>query len=458
MILVQNRLQPLSGNKLFLLLVLCMFLVSSCKTKKKVTSNQGPRTTTEQTNRPGPKSKVDTIRWTEEVLTNSNTGSVVTTQSNPEDLRSSYKITLLIPFESSRYEPEQFLAKESAGNRFANYYNGVKLALEKLEAQGANFTVKVLDSESGDFSSKLKNLTDQDVIIGPYNRDQLKETASFCRKNEIVNVSPWQASSKIASDNPFHLQLRPNQTAYYDAMLTDALNKYNASDIYMVGRDSKRDKGRINYFQKTALAILNQKSPPKPLNEYFVDVDSLINDAITYDSIFVENKTSVVLFPQWSSEDESFLYSCLRKLAIEKGNNNFVVYGMPIMIDSDKITYDFFQNLDIHCTRAKWVDKTDAKVVDFRRFYFQRYNALPLDDALDGYDMMMFIGSNLDKYGKTFQYSLDKDQAEYLQTSFDIQKVTLDKSAQLDNFNQIDYFENRKLDIVRFMRDRLVRD
>ena len=454
MILVQNRLPLLNGNKSFLLLVLCMLLVSSCIPKKTVTNNQGPRTTTQPTTKPGPKSKVDTIRWTEEVLVND--GSII--NETPKEIKSSYQITLLFPFESARYEPEQFLDKESTETRFANYYNGVRLALEKLESEGASFTVKVLDSESGNFTSKLKSLDDQDIIIGPYNRDQLKETATFCRKNEIVNVSPWQASSKIASDNPYHIQLRPNQTAYYDAMLSHALRKYSADQIFMIGRETSRDKGRINYFQQTAKAILNDQSATKPLNEYFVEMDSLINDATTYDSIFVENKTNVFLFPQWSSDDESFLYSCLRKLAIEKGSNDFVVYGMPIMIDSDKITFDFFQNLDIHCTRAKWVDKADPKVVDFRQFYYQRYNALPEDDALDGYDMMMFIGSNLSKDGKTFQYTLDNDRSDYLQTSYDIQKVTLEKGAQLDNFNQIDYFENRQLDIIRFRQDRLIRD
>ena len=431
-----------------------MLLVSSCKTKKKVTSNSGPRTTTPTTTKPSPKSKVDTIKWTEEILANDES----ITKEIPKELKNLYKITLLIPFESSRYEPNEFLSKESSGNRFANYYNGVRLALEKLEAEGANFTVKVMDSESVDFSTKLKSLSNQDVIIGPYNRDQLKETAAFCRKNEIVNVSPWQASSKIASDNPFHIQLRPNQTAYYDAMITHALRKYSGDQIFMIGRETSRDKGRINYFQETATAILNDKSTEKPLNEYFVNVDSLINDAITYDSIFVEEKTNVFLFPQWSSDDESFLYSCLRKLAIEKGNNEFVVYGMPILIDSDKINFDYFLNLDIHCTRAKWVDKSDPKVADFRRYYFERFSALPEDDALDGYDMMMFIGSNLAREGKNFQYRLDRDQSDYLQTSFDIQKVSLDKSAQSDNFNQIDYFENRKLDIVRFRQDRLIRE
>ena len=449
---VQNLLRPLSGNKLILLSFLCLFLVSSCKTKKNVADNKGPRTQTPQTSRPGPKSKVDTIRWTETVLDNSEQATTET----PIEYKSNYKIALLIPFESNRYEPSQFQVQGSSENRFANYYSGVKLALEKLDAEGANFSVNVIDSGVGNLNPKLNNLKDYDLIIGPYSRDQLKETAEFCRKNEIVNVSPWQASSRIAKDNPFHIQLRPNQTAYYDAMIQHALDKYDVDQIFMVGRDTKTDKGRINYFQETAAAILNK--PKGVLNEYTVDIDSLINDALTYDEIFVEDKENVFLFPQWSSEDEPFLYDCLRKLAIEKGLNDLVVYGMPVMIDSEKISYDYFQNLDIHVTRAKWVDRHDPEVKAFRKYYFDRYNALAEDDALDGYDMMMFIGTNLLKDGKTFQHTLDQDRSRYLQTSFDIQKVVLSEEERLDNFNKIDYFENRNLDIIRFRKDRLIRD
>jgi len=442
----------LSGNKVILLSILCLFLVSSCKTKKTVVDNKGPRTQTPNTNRPGPKSKVDTIRWSESVLENSD---VVTTET-PIEYKSSYKIAILIPFESNRYEPRQFQIQESNENRFANYYSGVKLALEKLNTEGANFSVQVIDSGVGNISPKLNKLKEYDLIIGPYNRQQLKETAEFCLKNEIVNISPWQASSKIAEDNPFHVQLRPNQTAYYDAMVEHALRKYDVEQIWLVGRDTKTDKGRINYFQESAAAILNK--PKGVLNEYEIDLDSLTNEALTYNNIFVEDKKNVFLFPQWSSEDEPFLYDCLRKLAIEKGSNDLIVYGMPVMIDSDKISYDYFQNLDIHVTRAKWVDRHDPDVKAFRKYYFDRYNALAQDDALDGYDMMMFVGSNLMKDGKTFQYTLDQDRERYLQTSFDIQKVVLSDEERLDNFNKIDYFENRNLDIIRFRKDRLVRD
>lgn len=450
---VQNLLQRLNGNKLIILLFLSILMITSCKTKKTVVDNKGPRTQKPQTTRPGPKSKVDTIRWAESTLENSD---VITTEK-PVEYKSNYKIAILIPFESNRYEPKQFQIEGSKENRFANYYNGVKLALENLDSEGANFTVRVIDSGVGNISPKLDNLKDFDLIIGPYNRDQLKETANFCRKNEIVNVSPWQASSKIAKDNPFHIQLRPNQTAYYDAMVSHALRKYKKDQIWMIGREATKDRGRINYFHKTAAAILNSNDS-KPLNEFMVDVDSLINDASTYDEIFLEDKENVFLFPQWSSEDEPFLYDCLRKLAIEKGMNNVVVYGMPVMIDSEKISYDYFQNLDIHVTRAKWVDRNDPEVKAFRKRYFDRFNALAADDALDGYDMMMFIGSNLMKDGKTFQHTLDQDREKYLQTSFDIQKVILSEDDRLDNFNKIDYFENRSLDIVRFRKDRLVRD
>jgi len=458
MISVPNRQQPLSGNKLSILLFGILLLFSACKTTKKSstsrTSTNTDRTRTTTNNSRSNKAKVDTIYWKEEKL---DAEIAVMTDQNMEK-KGDYAVTLFIPFNSDNYSPSSLMKKGSQDFRFANYYAGVKMALKDLEREGVSMTVNVKDSESGDFTQKLNNQEKTDVIIGPYNRTQLKQTAEFCRRNKIVNVSPWQSSSKITEDNPYHVQLRPNQTAYYDAMVTDALQNFRSDQIYVIGRDSNKDQGRIRYLQKTAAALKNMDENAKPLQVYTVDPDSLINDALTYDEIFDPLNPSVIIFPHWSSEDESFIYDCLRKLAIEKGQSNLTVYGMPIFIDSDKITFDYFQNLNIRVARAKWVDRNDPKVKDFKNRFYQTYNALPADDALDGYDMMMFIGSNLWENGNKFQHVLDQDNQSYLQTSFDVQKVISKDAKRLDNFKSVNYFENRNLDIISFQRDRLVRN
>lgn len=452
MILAQNRHLPLSGNKLAFVLILLSLLVFSCKPKKDLVDTRSTRVITNNATKA--KSKVDTIQWTEEILEN----EISRMTDQPAELRDQYKIALFLPFSTSNFNPSDFMKKGSSEIRFANYYNGIKMALDELQAEGANLYVNVQDSESDSFEAKLNQCSDYDVVIGPYSRNRLKTTADFCKKNEIVNISPWQASSKITSDNPFHVQLRPNQTAYYAAILKDALSKYNPDQIFLLGRPDKRDKGRIGYFQKLANAEKNLPKGEKSLNEYLIEVDSLDNEALTYDELFLEDNTSVFILPQWSSEDEGFLYDCLRKLAIEKTDHSVVVYGMPIMIDSDRISFDYFQNLNIKVARAKWVDRNDPKVRSFRSNYFERFDALPVNDALDGYDMMLFVGRNLMKDGKTFQYTLDQDRDSYLQTSFDVQKVMLSGDDRLDNFNNINYFENRKLDIISFDRDRLIRN
>jgi len=452
MILVQNLHLPLNGNKITFILVVMCLLVVSCKPKQKLVNDRSTRVITNNTTKA--KSKVDTIQWTEEILVN----EISKMTDQPVELKDQYKIALFIPFNTGNYNSNDFVKQGSSEIRFANYYNGIKMALENLKQEGANFYVNVFDSDSENFEAKLNQCTDYDVVIGPYSRNRLKTAADFCKKNEIVNISPWQASSKITSDNPFHVQLRPNQTDYYEAILQDAITKYSAEQIFLLGRPDKTDRGRIGYFQKMASAMQNLPKGQKPLNEYSIELDSLDNEALTYDKIFIDGDVSVFILPQWSSEDEGFLYDCLRKLAIEKTYHSVVVYGMPIMIDSDRISFDYFQNLNIKVARAKWVDRTDPKVQSFRSSYFQRFNALPVSDALDGYDMMLYIGRNLVKDGKTFQFTLDQDRERYLQTAFDVQKVMQEGEERLDNFNNINYFQNRQLDIISFERDRLIRN
>ena len=47
-----------------------------------------------------------------------------------------------------------------------------------------------------------------------------------------------------------------------------------------------------------------------------------------------------------------------------------------------------------------------------RKSCLQDFNSLPDDNVLEGYDLMVYLGRMLFKYGKNFQYYLDAEQLE----------------------------------------------
>lgn len=443
----------LNGNKLLVFLsLICIFIAYSCGSSK--VTNDRSRSTSSRPSRPitkaptkKPVAKVDTVQW--DIADEAVVVPIGSAAGVPTEKKNSYNVTILIPFEAKNYKMSN-VSDAKSGLRFANYYAGVLKGLEELDQAGIRLNINVLDSKDMNIRAKLNMITTKnaDVIIGPYDRDQLKEVIKFGEDNEIVVVSPWQAISDPSEANPNYIQLRPDLDDYYVKMLKEAHRKFNDDEIRILVREGdSRDAKRVEYLEKLAkeygIIQSSERFQILELNE-----DSLMMGESAYDSIFYSMDKSAYLLPNWSSKDENFIYSSLRRMSVEKGMSKVSVFGMEILLDSDKMDFEFFKNLDIHVVRWKYVDEQSYSVKSFKKAFFATYNSLPTIDAYDGYDMINYVGRNLAAHGKFFQYK-DNTYNDYLQTDFEIQAVSKDPTEFGDN-SKINYFANKHLDIVRF--------
>jgi len=455
MTLVPNHLRLLNGSKL-LVLVFILGLFSSCGSTRKTTKSRGttPRTTTKKnTNRD--RDRVRKVEW-EEKNDDSKPPIEASSDKSPDKItiekKDVYNVTYFIPLDANNYNNSA-----SASDRFVQYYAGMLVATDILEKEGVSLNVNVVDEKKRKFSILLDNDVDKntDVIVGPYDRGDLKEAAEFGKKNEIPVISPWQASNKIAKDNPYYIQLRPNLDEHYYSIFEHIKDEFDAENVFLIGRKSNiKDQKRIDKLQEIAGDVWQQPGEAV-INEFDVSLDSLNAGETAYDSIFIKDKTTVIVLPNWSFEDESFIYNALRKLSVEKGMNKVVVYGMPIMLESNKISFDYYNALNMRVARSKFVDEAHRDVQRFKRDFVNKYGALPSDDAYEGYDNLMFIGRNLKEYGKNFQYYLNQDQGYYLQAGYRVEPTR--RSSSDDNFEEFDYFENKNVDILIFKNSKFTR-
>jgi hypothetical protein len=166
--------------------------------------------------------------------------------------------------------------------------------------------------------------------------------------------------------------------------------------------------------------------------------------------MFKSNTVKAILFPNYSFDDESFVYSCLRRLSAEKASRNISVIGMPLLYDSDKVDFDFYHALQMKIVISDFVDEDHGKIRAFRRSYLERYGEIPNADAVKGYDLMLYLGRNIWKYGLDFPKNLTYEATTYLQSTFNVQTATSDESKITDDAFGFDYYENKFLDIIEF--------
>jgi len=159
-----------------------------------------------------------------------------------------------------------------------------------------------------------------------------------------------------------------------------------------------------------------------------------------------QDKTTVFIVPSWSNEN--FIYALMRKISLVKGPNKVVVYGMPQWREYTRIDFDYYERLNLHISSNSNYDIYDEPVKIFRQRYFDRYGMAPEEDAIIGYDLMMYFGVMVNEHGTSFPQKIDSEQADLLHTKLDFQAAQ--HTVNIENLDAVDFYENKLVNILKF--------
>ena len=159
--------------------------------------------------------------------------------------------------------------------------------------------------------------------------------------------------------------------------------------------------------------------------------------------------TAVFILPSWSNE--TFIYSFLSRLKLARQPDNYVeVYGMPQWISYERIDYDLLEDLNVHVSSDFFVDPYLQEIGFFRSRFFDRYGTPPRDEAFLGYDVMLYFGRMINKYGTKFQYAFEQDPQQMLHTRFEFERVVQPGRKTGRENAPIERFENKFVNILKF--------
>ena len=474
MTLVQNHRPLLSGSKELKFLIFVV-LLAACSVPKKSGVNKDVQIVTAKTNTEKDKNppveknanvdiakkadsqpakpiknlkiiKIDTIRWND--ISSGKPAIKTIEQKTVEykvgyDFKEKYNIKLLIPINSDG----NALPSDS---RFVHFYAGMLKGLETLDDEGVKLQVDVVDTEEGNekITNRINEILDDsiDLVIGPFERDDVREFAESCKIKSIPLVSPWQTSTKITTENPYYIQMKPNLKEHFLKIAEFTSSLYKKGEVAIICKNNKDSNLWIDFFNESALGISGDADF---YTNYFVEEDSL-NSGIAIFNRLYKSKIKAVIIPNYSYNDENFIYSCLRKLSAEKGGRQISLYGMPILYDSDRIDFDFYHSLNMNVVMSDFIDQDHGLIREFRRDYLNMFGEIPTSDAVKAYDLILYLGRNLWKYGRNFQNYLENEPASYLESTYHIQKTKSEDSPIADDPTKFDYFENKHLDIIEF--------
>ncbi|WP_343701334.1 ABC transporter substrate-binding protein [Chitinophaga sp.] len=360
--------------------------------------------------------------------------------------RSSYNIAVFAPL----YLDSVFATSlEIPGRTMPRYvlpglefYEGVQLALDSLQTQGAQLNVQVFDNKSRntDVASLIRThrLDNTDLIIGAVSTPELKPLSDFAKQKEINLVSATYPNDGGITDNPFLLISNSTLRSHVEAIHDYAQKGFANKNILVVRRASSFEASIANSI-KAAHDRLNY------------DKKSRVREVIWSDATTDQQLTQYLLADRpnlliITALDEAGAKTILRKLAPHRGTYPMHVFGMPTW-DVMKFKEPEFAGITMYYSSPYYNDKTDLYsryITDhFRRVYKSR----PSDMAFKGFELTYYFVKLLTQDGVYFNKDLNKPGNRVF-TSFNFQPVYL-KDGESSTEVMPDYFENKNIYIIQ---------
>jgi hypothetical protein len=336
-------------------------------------------------------------------------------------LKTNYRIALLLPFQLNEIDPK---SNKRSNQYVLDLYEGIKLAVDSLRTKGINVTLYTYDTEKEPAIVQsilsLPEFKSMDLIIGPVFPVQIPLVTEFSKKNNIININPFSANSKIIEHNLFTYLYQPTLEwqAGNAARYASANFRYDSSFVhnYTPPRNShkfkeKPERQKVIIFYgnelRDSLLASYHKDSCKSNGLNVIHFEKITRDrigllkTILNDTLKLGQCNHVFV----SSSDEVVAANIMSLIEISRQNT-------PLLTRSDWLSFNLiafeqYEKRNVFFLHQDYYDYSNPVYKNFKTAYVQRAKLYPSPHALQGFELMMFFGQALGEYGTYFKSGLD---------------------------------------------------
>lgn len=358
--------------------------------------------------------------------------------------KGNYNLAVLLPLYTDEFKETGKVP--SKAERSINYYEGMLLGFRRLEGEGANLTVNVYDTKVNSIESlkEYAEIKNADLIIGPVSAGDVQVAAKFAKERQQLLVS-LNSSEGLTAENPYFIQASPSMAAHSETIVQYFHKKYSNSKIFLLGRNE--ETASFAYFQE-ANKTMADGANVNSLMEYIVTGSSSNYDIRGFKDNLSKADTNVIVIP---SSNQGFVYSMIRELSLIRTTYPIIVVGMPSWDDFTRIDADYYQKLNVHISHSAYINNSNPNIQNFKRSFFNEYGAAPTQEAYKGYDVALYFGRMLKKYGTGMlrEFSNNNEKMLHAELRFE-PSYTIETEGWERPHYQINQFENKAVHILRY--------
>jgi hypothetical protein len=287
-----------------------------------------------------------------------------------------------------------------------------------------------------------------DLIIGPLYAATIPLVAEFARAHQINLFNPLSENTDVVGDNPFVFLFKSSlETQARKAAEFTLQNSNQEINVGIVYGTSKADAMQAHTYKRCIehntgkeVALMLSITPEEVQNS--LNVLREAGEGVGAEQA-TKNKELISLdgltHLYVAAKDELTVANVLSTVTMLKASP--CIIGHEEWLRHSSFTFDQLKQHRLYLVAPDYIDYTKAGIHEFRSSFYDRFAQYPTTYACIGYDMMLFLGHMLARYGVYFQQHWTKES--HPRSIFESAAYGI-------------HHDNQQVPIVQFRKDRFV--
>lgn len=370
---------------------------------------------------------------------------IIDTDTATVDLTKTYRIALLLPFESEKLDSMDHydLTLSPVSEMSLQFYQGFLVAADSLSQSGMNLSLKVYDTHNSLFT--VKKLTSElkafapDLVVGPAFKEHVEYVADAFKEDQVPVISPLSMSVSVEGRDNL-IQIIPDKTSRL-ARIADIVNqRFQNAKVLFVHTGKEEELNQV----QTINSRLQPRSDSSFISTAVVPEESLANQNQLRALLNPKGRTAVVLL----GDDVVFLNDVVAKLHNLR-DSSITLIGSSRMLSMSTLENEYLNRLKLTMTDIRHADYTHEATKNFVGKYREEFKSEPSGFSMQGYDIGLFFLERLWKSGIYFHQNLAGEEVKTA-TGYNINKVA--DGGYMNNFLFVTGIRN--FELVRIPMDK----
>jgi LysM repeat protein/ABC-type branched-subunit amino acid transport system substrate-binding protein len=334
-----------------------------------------------------------------------------------------YNISLMLPFYSgvadSLLDEKDRMYRDVA----MNLYRGMQMAADSLKAMGFNADIYVNDVTDAASSAKRalnKSETKKaDIIFGPVYKEAIASVKTFSETSGSHIVIPVPQSNKTLLSCQNISKACPSDASQWEYMGRYVAQRHANDNVILINSIDVDDVKQVQVFSESYFATKGDSVKI---------VRSSSGSISALSGLLSKTKKNIIVMPTNEKKLINSMFDLIKA-------SDAIVYGYDEWETMEGISADNRNKFKVHFPKAIFLDYAAQSDQQWIETYRRKFKSEPTDFSALGYDMMLFYGQGLMKFGRDFPNHFSEIQAKgMVATGFDFIK-TGDESGFENRFS-----------------------